>query len=45
MSLYSIRITKLVCLLATMNEQVIEDYVTYHVKSDDHHAPEKEVEK
>ena len=26
-----------------MNEQVIEDYVTYHVKSNDHHAPEEEV--
>ena len=26
-----------------MNEQVIEDYVTYHVKSNDHHSPEEEV--
>ena len=26
-----------------MNEQVLEDYVTYHVKSNDHHAPEEEV--
>ena len=27
-----------------MNEQVIEDYVTYHVKSNGHPAPEEEVE-
>ena len=26
-----------------MNERVVEDYVTYHVKSNDHHAPEEEV--
>ena len=26
-----------------MNEQVIDDYVTYHVKSNDHHAPEEKV--
>ena len=30
-------------LSAMMNEQVIEDYVIYHVKSNDHHAPEEEV--
>ena len=26
-----------------MSEQVIEDYVTYHVESNDHLAPEEEV--
>ena len=30
-------------LLATMNEQVIEDYMTYHAKSTDRHAAEEVV--
>ena len=36
-------VLKSYCLWATMSEQVIEDYVTYHVDSNDHHAPEEEV--